>query len=428
MSAVAGAALVVAALTLTVWRGPQYLVAPNFWAEDGTLFFAGAWHGGLLHGLVQRPAGYLLLYPNLVTSLAVGLVRSDLISLAAAPRVTAAAALLAQLLPIALLAFAAAPAWGGIVRRAAAIAAVLFGTRTGGIWLNTVNSQFFLTLAVIVVLLEPAIVGRTRERIHATVVAVAGLTGPVASFVTLLFLWKAWRARSRSTILVAATSAACAAVQLVCIWQGHLLSAPERTQHFSLAVAGTVALMRTVVLPVLGPDAALVFARGVQPLPGIVGLPFVPSSMFAVLMLVALASIVVGLAWGVPREVRWWLVGSYALVTAGTMAGALGDLRVMLGGVEASARYAFVPGVLVLWLLVLNVRHVRSAPSLVCAALLAHGLGMGALHWRETLRWRASWAQWPEQVEAWQRDPFTPLRIWPRGWAIRLAPRTRVGI
>jgi len=48
MSAVAATALVVAALALMVWRGPQYVVAPNFWAEDGAFFFSGAWNGGPL--------------------------------------------------------------------------------------------------------------------------------------------------------------------------------------------------------------------------------------------------------------------------------------------------------------------------------------------------------------------------------------------
>ena len=36
-------ALVVAALGLMAWRGPQYLLAPSFWAEEGAFFFTQAW-------------------------------------------------------------------------------------------------------------------------------------------------------------------------------------------------------------------------------------------------------------------------------------------------------------------------------------------------------------------------------------------------
>ena len=49
-SIVGAASLVVASLVLTIWRAPQYLVAPSFWAEDGALYFVGAWNGGVLQG------------------------------------------------------------------------------------------------------------------------------------------------------------------------------------------------------------------------------------------------------------------------------------------------------------------------------------------------------------------------------------------
>ena len=265
--------------------------------------------------------------------------------------------------------------------------------------------------------------GRVRQRIYAAVVAMATLTGPASSFVTPLFLWKAWRTRSRAAIVVAVVSSVCAAVQVVYVWQGGMLSGPDRAHGLSIVVVAAVALMRTVVLPVLGSDAALAFSRHVQLRPGVVGTHVVPPAVFTVLLLGTLVLIIVALAYGVRREVRWRLAGSYALVTAGTMMGAFGDLRVMLSGVEASARYAFVPGVLVLWLLVLNVHRFRSVSSLVCAALLAYGLGSAALHWRETLRWKASWPQWRAEVVTWERDQRAPLRIWPRGWTMRLVPR-----
>ena len=50
---------------------------------------------------------------------------------------------------------------------------------TGGMWLNTINSQYFLALAAVVVLLEPADVGRARWWAYAAIVVVAGLSGPV---------------------------------------------------------------------------------------------------------------------------------------------------------------------------------------------------------------------------------------------------------
>jgi hypothetical protein len=421
MKRAAGAALVVAAAALTIARAPQYVVAPSFWAEEGMLYFAQAWNAGALAGLVQRPVGYVLLYANLATTLAVVLVRAGVCSLEAAPRVTVVAALLAQLLPIVLVAAARAPAWGGVWRRAAAIAIVLFGTRTGGQWLNTVNSQIFLGLATVVVLLEPAHVSARRRRVYAAVVALAGLSGPVASFLTPLFAWRAWRERTRTTIALAAVSVACALVQVVCLWTAGPSATAGRAHGVTLGAVAAVAWMRTLVLPALGMRAALAFAARVHPLA--IGTPFHPAGPgFAIVLVVTLVLLVVALALGAPKEVRWRLAVGYLLVTAGSIVGSLGDVAAMLGGVEGNARYVFVPGVMLLWLVLLNVQRLRSPRAFVCGALLAWGLAPNVWQWRETLRWRPSWPLWSEEVAAWRHDPRLPLEIWPRGWKIFLRP------
>jgi hypothetical protein len=189
----------------------------------------------------------------------------------------------------------------------------------------------------------------------------------------------------------------------------------------TLGVLAAVAWMRTVVLPTLGPDAALAFAARVRPL--VIGTPLHPAgSSFGVVLAVTLVLVVVALAVGAPRAVRWRLAAGYLLVTAGSLLGSLGDLGAMLAGVEGNARYVFVPAVMLSWLLLLNVQPGRRARSLVCAALLVSGLAPSVWQWRETLRWRPGWPAWSAEVAAWRRDPRTPLRIWPRGWTIRLRP------
>ena len=110
------------------------------------------------------------------------------------------------------------------------------------------------------------------------------------------------------------------------------------------------------------------------------------------------------------------LAAGYVLVTIGSFVGAVGDVRALLRNYEGGARYAFVPAVLLLWLLLANVRRDRRVQSLVCTMLLAVGLSTSASTWREGVRWRESWPVWAAEVDAWRRDPRTPLRIWPKGW------------
>jgi len=408
---VAGVALVAAALALTVWRAPQYLIAPSFWAEDGTLYFAGAWNGGALHGLVQRPAGYLILWANVGTTLAAWLVSTGAMSMTAAPRVTAVVALVAQLVPIALVAAAASPIWGGAIRRTVAVAIVLIGARTGGMWLNAVNSQYYLALAAIVVLLEPEDVGVARRRLYTAVVALATLSGPVASFVAPLFVLKGWWTRGRFALVLGIVAVLGTFVQLGVIAFAGVEALGVRSQGLSGPVFALLVWMRTVVLPVLGPAAALAFVNRFGPASS--GL------LLSAWLLGTLALLVAVLALGAPREARW-LAPAYAFVTIGSFVGAVGDLRPLLRGVEGGARYAFVPAVLLLWLLLANVRRDHRVQSVVCTALLAVGVATNGTTWRESVRWRATWPAWEAEVEAWTRDPRTPLRIWPKGWTMRL--------
>jgi hypothetical protein len=171
VSRTTGALLVVAAGLAMAWRAPVYLAAPSFWAEEGLYFFATAWNGSWSAALVQRPATYLHLYANVATLAAAWVGR---VSVAAAPRVTAWAGLAAQLVPVAVVAFGRAPEWGGPWRRALAAAVVVFGARTGGIWMNSVTAQDWLALTAFLLVLEPAT--------PALLLALCGLSGPGASF------------------------------------------------------------------------------------------------------------------------------------------------------------------------------------------------------------------------------------------------------
>ena len=411
-SLVVAASLVLGSLALTVWRAPQYLVAPSFWAEEGMFYFAGAWNGGVLYGLVQRPTGYLNLWANLGTSLAAWLVSVGAITMTSAPRVTAIAALMAQLAPIALVATALSPVWGGGLRRAVAVAIVLVGARTGGMWLNTINSQYFLALAAIVVLLEPADVGRIRWWTYAVVVALAGLSGPVASFVAPLLVVKGWWTRSRPALLLGIVAALCTLVEVASIVAAGAHALDVRAQGLSALVFALLVWMRTVVLPVFGPTAAMRFVGHFDPSSTSL---LVPAWLLATLVL-----LVAGLALGAPREARW-LAAGYLLVTIGSFVAAIGDVRALLRTYEGGARYAFVPAVLLLWLLLANVRRDRRLQSLLYATLLAVGLATSASEWREAVRWRESWPAWAAEVEKWRHNPQAPLRIWPPGWKTQLA-------
>ena len=79
--------LAVAALAMAL-RAPIYLLEPNFWAEEGALFFAVAWAAPVQVGLTYRSTEYLQWWSNLATTTAATLVHAGLVPLARAPLVT----------------------------------------------------------------------------------------------------------------------------------------------------------------------------------------------------------------------------------------------------------------------------------------------------------------------------------------------------
>ena len=410
--------LLLAAALAMVLRAPVYLTGPSFWAEEGTLYFATAWGHSLRESLVYRPAGYLLLWANLATTAAARLARGGVLSLTHAPQVTVLFALAVQLLPVAVIACSRAPFWGGSIRRAIGILVVLVGVLTDEIWLNTVNSQPWLVLAAVLLLLEPLASRRRRAWAATGVLVLAGLTAPTTSALLPLFAWRAWRSRTRAAVAQVGVLTGCALVQAGCVWSatrgGQQL--PARTGGLDLGVFAATVWMRTLIVPLLGTGRAEDFGHLVARSGGI--------GATAGLLLLALAALVIGwLARGLRAGERVAVVGAYVLVTTLTLLTAVGDKAMLLHTPSTSSRYVFTSGVLVLLMLLGCIRGGAGVlRPIVCTLLLGLALVRGVTQYGGSVRWKPSWPVWAEQVRAWEADPRRPLKIWPPPWELSLPP------
>jgi hypothetical protein len=407
--------LLLGAAVVMVLRAPVYFSAPSFWAEEGTLYFGLAWTHPVREALAYRPAGYLNLCANLATTLAAALVHGGVVPLARAPLVTVLASLAVQLLPVAVIAWSRAPFWDGALRRGLGVAIVLFGALTDEIWLNTINSQSWLVVAAALLLLEPAD-AQSGGWWSAGLLLLAGLSAPPASALAPLFAWRAWRARTTRSVVQAGLVAACAVVQIGCLWSaahgGGTL--PQRTVGLDLGVFAATVWARTLIVPTLGTDVG----QGASaPLQHLASLP-----LGGALLLALASGAIAWLARGLRAEERLALVGSYVMVTMLTLLTAVGDKALLLD-VWSSSRYVYAPGVLVLLMVLGGARrgNGRARPA-VCALLLGVGLLQGVVQYRSTLLWQPSWPSWPDEVRAWESHPSRPLRIWPPSWTVSLEP------
>jgi hypothetical protein len=216
-------------------RRPDAILHPQFWAEDGHVWFAEAYNLGWGHALFRTYAGYFQTLPRLGAALA------QLVPLAFAPLAMNLIAVAVQALPVSLLLSSRSSAWGSLRYRAlmAAIYLALPNMREIGAILT--NSQWVLALAAFLVLaaLTPkTIAGKVFD---AFVLLLCGLTGPFCVFLFPIAVWIAWRRRdawrwAESGILAAA-----------CLIQAWALLVMDRAGRADAALGAGPALLTRIV-------------------------------------------------------------------------------------------------------------------------------------------------------------------------------------
>lgn len=397
------AALVLARSPALVWPG-------RFWAEEGSVYFASAVTHPAWEVLTTPLLGYYSLY-NLVAVLAA----AHLVSLEVAPVVTVAFAFMAQLLPAWLILYALFPE-----RRAAAVWAVallLVILPNQEVWLNTINSQFYLATATAVILASGPALGRTRG-VRLIALALAGLTGVVSCVLTPLFWIDAVWHRERTRVLEALVLSVALLIQLAAV-----LSGPGREGHQFVELIPFVLLSKQIVLVTLGPSAlgwlyaTVASARLFESVPAIV--------------LASIPHLLLGTAlfrWG-GRAAGLLFTGSVLVACVSFMHSLdASDFEAMVGHVGPGAgRYYFAPNVmLVLAMLAAGTQPLQ--PSLYarafrsgCTVFLSAATFVGATHYNMDSGFSTG-PSWPTEVRKWRRGESSELAIWPRPWKTALPP------
>jgi len=194
------------ALILTA-RNPQVLLHPEFWAEDGWVWFPDGYEYGLA-SLARPVAGYLQTAPRLVGLLA------QAFPLAWAPAIFALAALVIQVLPPLFLASSRmAAAWPDTRGRLLFALVWLVLPNTREIYVNLTNAQWHIAALGFLVLLSRAPATAAGRGFDTAALAVCGLSGPFCIVLAPVAAWLAVVQRTRTTLWRAGLLCAAAAVQ-----------------------------------------------------------------------------------------------------------------------------------------------------------------------------------------------------------------------
>lgn len=365
-------------MTLLVVRRPTAVTIPQFWAEDGVVFFRDAWVCGI-GAAVYQYAGYLHLFPRVVASLVV------LAPVAWAPALFTAVALLAPIPLIVLLTSPRLPlkTW----QRVLAVLPVALPPMPDELHLGVDNSHWHFTLLwPLLAAVRPATTWRGTAGDAALGVLASASSPACVYLLPVAVAMRAWQCRSlRSRHVLAMAPAA-----LMALWQ--------------LVVLGTSGRpMRTSSLL----DTAWSVTQGAIDTIGLGGAAWrgVP-----LLLLVALVAGITGYqVWRRGPGVR---VSLACLACAG-LSWAVLVVSLPVAGMGLASRYHFGPVVMLEWALVM------AAPGLVAGLLPVLFVSVAsAVPFVLPVRADRGWHAGAACLESGRTDCRIPIH--PEGWVIAM--------
>ena len=347
-------------------RQPDKLHTPQFWAEDGPVFYLDAENLGAA-SIVRPYNGYWHLYPRTVALIGTKLPVRHL------PRLYVTAAMVVTV--CALLALVSARLSERAIARAGMVAAVLLVPFSGELWLTLTNMQWFGGLLLVALLAAPAPATARGAAAWSVGGIVIGLSGPFALLLSPCAAWRAWWHRDRWSLWVLLMFSACAAATLLALIGhprgGGLATLPQRL----------VPLMHAA----LAHKLALVAAIG--------------GSLV----------LLVGLVHGVTHR-QWALTACSAaalLVTAGTVATVPIE--------QLTTRYVFIPWAVGAWIAIMLAERGYRLAWLALAAALAISVANLRLAPLQPY-------PWARDADCLEREPVCAVTVNP-SWRVGLPGR-----
>jgi hypothetical protein len=327
-----------------------------------------------------------------------------------------ALAFVVQLLPFAVILAGKSSLWCDPPRQFLATLVLLFVLPNRETFLTTTNSQFVLSLAVLLVALEDKEPSRMGLVFRGALVLLAGLTGPPTCLLAPALAWRALRMRSRPAFLLFALLAACCVVQAAYLVHDALTShqlLAQRRSPVTATLLGEIVLVKSLAVPAVGGHAAMMlhdWMAGLQR----------GHALLAIGAVVVWTGVLALAAAGIPPATRRPLllgVITLTLVSSTLSMGAKEALLVPMLG----ERYYQAPNSALFIALAAGLGW-RTWKGLLRGSLVALSLAVGLATYQQPFGWTEG-PDWKTEIALWRADPTRMVRIWPEGWAMPLDPR-----
>jgi len=391
-----------------VSRRPDCLFRPQFWADDGAVWFAENYNLGVLSALTRPVGGYFHTFSRLAAALAL------LVPFRDAPLTLNLLAIAVQMVPAVFLLTRRFAHLASLPARLLMVVLLLAIPTSYEVHANVTNSLWFLGLAAFLVLIAAPPASTAWRIFDVAVLVLSGTTGPFCLLLLpvamILFLVRrqSW---TRVLLAILCVTAALEAWAMISGMAAMRSPAPlGATPRLFVRIIGC----RIIVSPVLGLDFVLRHAAMSGP---VCALAFVGAGLLGVYVVLK-----------APPELRLLILFG-SLVTGASLLSPLVTLTnepswPPLADPRVAGRYWLIPVASFLWACVWTLG--RERPLLIRAIgslLIASALWTGVRYWRyapfEDL-------DFPKYAAEFQQAPaghgFT-IPINPRGWAMTLHKR-----
>ena len=385
-------------------RRPDAVSYPQFFGEDGSVWFTDAYLLGWLQSLLHPQSGYFQTLPRLVTSLAL------LVPFRYAPLLMNLAGIALQVLPVNILLSSRCRQWGPVSMRAFMAFVYIALPNTMELDAAIVEGQWHLALLACILVLACAPRAVWWRVFDVSLLLLSGLSGPfcIALLPIAIGFW--WFRRERWRLVPIGLFAVTSGIQL-------------------FAVLRTASVMRPRVGLGATPGLFLKLLGGQVYLGALLGQSSAPThysnAVLAVISLLGTALIVYCLL-KAPLEIKLFVCFAF-LVFAASLRNPLVSMTVPQWQVLSASpgiRYWFFPMLGFAWSLVWCLTSSRNVLFLTAAWVGFFAMIVGIAHdWQYPAYTNFHFQDRARQFEAAPPGTFMSIPIFPDGWTMRLTKK-----
>jgi len=395
------AAVFLAAALLVISRRPDAVFNPQFWAEDGALWYAQAHNLGGWRMLLQPETGYFCTLPRLAAALA------QLLPFSAAPLLFNLIAIFLQILPVS---FFFSSRFASLATfRSRALLGFLYLALPNSFEINAniTNTQWHLALlACLVVLAEPARLLWWRC-FDVCVICLSALTGPFAIMLlpVAAIMW-GWKRRSKWTLTLLLMLAAGALLQVAALL---------RTGG-GARVQGDLGASPLLLAKILASQVFMAALAGKN------NLPYRHSyALYAVLIAIAGVAVFVYAVWKANWELKLFVVFASVVLVAALLNPMAAPPKWLALLTAWGVRYWFLPMLAfistLLWMA--GDRNPRILRGIALAALLVMSVGV-VRDWHYPVFTDLHFAAYAQEFSELPKGSSLTIPLNPPGWSMML--------